>query len=117
MIGNAESTNDRPHERNRRDDDCFTVRRKLAQAQRAIDILRQKKAGEPTDHEVADYLEMTLVEYHTLLRDAQCRFALSLHAPTDSDGEQTVLETIPNEETLKAGARSSSSGGGRYSVM
>jgi RNA polymerase sigma factor for flagellar operon FliA len=77
-------------------------RRKLAQAQRAIDILRQKKAGEPTDHEVAEYLEMTLVEYHTLLRDAQCRFALSLHAPTDSDGEQTVLETIPNEETLKA---------------
>ncbi len=77
-------------------------RRRLAEAQRAIDILRQKKAGEPTDHEVADFLDMTLIEYHTLLRDAQCRFALSLHAPTDSDGEQTVLETIPNEETLVA---------------
>jgi RNA polymerase sigma factor for flagellar operon FliA len=77
-------------------------RRRLAEAQRAIDILRQKKSAEPTDHEVADYLDMTLVEYHTLLRDAQCRFALSLHAPTDSDGEQTVLETIPNEETLRA---------------
>lgn len=77
-------------------------RRRLAEAQRAVDILRQKKAAEPTDHEVADFLQMTLVEYHTLLRDAQCRFALSLHAPTDSDGEQTVLETIPNEETLLA---------------
>ncbi len=77
-------------------------RRRLAEAQRAIDILRQEMAAEPSDHEVADYLGMTLVEYHTLLRDAQCRFALSLHAPTDSEGEQTVLETIPNEETLLA---------------
>ncbi len=77
-------------------------RRRLAEAQKAIDTLRQKMSAEPSDHEVAAYLEMTLVEYHTLLRDAQCRFALSLHAPTDSDGEQTVLETIPNEETLVA---------------
>ncbi|MDX1429423.1 MAG: FliA/WhiG family RNA polymerase sigma factor [Rhodothermales bacterium] len=77
-------------------------RRRLAEAQKAIDTLRQELAGEPSDHDVAEYLEMTLVEYHTLLRDAQCRFALSLHAPTDSEGEQTVLETIPNEETLKA---------------
>lgn len=77
-------------------------RRRLAEAQKAIDTLRQEMSTEPSDHDVAAYLEMTLVEYHTLLRDAQCRFALSLHAPTDSDGEQTVLETIPNEETLVA---------------
>ncbi len=77
-------------------------RRRLAEAQKAIDTLRQEMSAEPSDHDVAAYLEMTLVEYHTLLRDAQCRFALSLHAPTDSDGEQTVLETIPNEETLVA---------------
>jgi RNA polymerase sigma factor for flagellar operon FliA len=77
-------------------------RRRLAQAQNAIDVLRQTLSAEPSDEQVAEYLDMTLIEYHTLLRDAQCRFALSLHAPTDSDGEQTVLETIPNEETLKA---------------
>lgn len=77
-------------------------RRRLAEAQSAIDTLRQTLAAEPSDEQVAEYLDITLVDYHTLLRDAQCRFALSLHAPTDSDGEQTVLETIPNEETLVA---------------
>lgn len=77
-------------------------RRRLAEAQQAIDTLRQKLSAEPSDESVAEYLDISLIEYHTLLRDAQCRFALSLHAPTDSEGEQTVLETIPNEETLKA---------------
>ncbi|NND71894.1 MAG: sigma-70 family RNA polymerase sigma factor, partial [Rhodothermales bacterium] len=77
-------------------------RRRLAEAQQAIDTLRQKLSAEPSDENVAEYLGITLIDYHTLLRDAQCRFALSLHAPTDSDGEQTVIETIPNEETLKA---------------
>ena len=77
-------------------------RRKLAEAHQAIDTLRQILGGEPTDHDVADYLGMTLVEYHTLLRDAQCRFALSLHSPIDTDGEQTILDTIPNEDTFKA---------------
>ena len=77
-------------------------RRKLAEAQSAIDTLRQELPAEPSDEQVAEYLDISLVEYHTLLRDAQCRFALSLHAPTDSDGEQTILETIPNEETLVA---------------
>ncbi len=77
-------------------------RRKLAEAHQAIDTLRQALGGEPGDHDVADYLGMSLVEYHTLLRDAQCRFNLSLHSPVDHEGDQTVLETIPNEETFKA---------------
>jgi len=77
-------------------------RRRLAEAQNAIDVLRQKLSAEPSDEQVAEHLDISLIEYHTLLRDAQCRFALSLHAPTDSDGEQTVIETIPNEETQKA---------------
>jgi RNA polymerase sigma factor for flagellar operon FliA len=77
-------------------------RRQLAQAQNAIDTLRQTLGAEPNDYDVADYLGLSLVEYHTLLRDAQCRFALSLHAPIDNEGEQTVLETIPNEDTLRA---------------
>lgn len=77
-------------------------RRQLAQAQNAIDTLRQTLGAEPNDHDVADFLGLSLIEYHTLLRDAQCRFALSLHAPIDNDGEQTVLETIPNEDTIRA---------------
>jgi len=77
-------------------------RRRLAEAHRAIDTLRQAIGGEPRDEDVSDYLGISLIDYHTLLRDAQCRFALSLHAPVDNEGEQTVLETIPNEETFKA---------------
>ena len=77
-------------------------RRRLAEAHHAMDKLRQTLGGEPSDQDVADYLDMTLVDYHTLLRDAQCRFALSLHSPIDSEGEQTVIESIPNEDTFKA---------------
>lgn len=77
-------------------------RRRLAEAHSAMDTLRQKLGEEPSDEQIAEQLEMTLVEYHTLLRDAQCRFALSLHSPIDSEGEQTVLESIPNMETAKA---------------
>src|SRR5690606_29926945 len=77
-------------------------RRRLAEAQNAIDVLRQVLSAEPTDEQVAEHLGISLDEYHTLHRAAQCRFALSLHAPTDSDGEQTVIETIPNEETQRA---------------
>lgn len=77
-------------------------RRQLAQAHQAIDDLRQIMCAEPDDQDVADYLGVSLIDYHTLLRDAQCRFALSLHAPIDADGEQTVLETIPSSETAQA---------------
>ncbi|MCH8245818.1 MAG: FliA/WhiG family RNA polymerase sigma factor [Bacteroidetes bacterium] len=77
-------------------------RRRLAEAHSAMDTLRQELGEEPSDEQIAEQLEMTLVEYHTLLRDAQCRFALSLHSPIDSEGEQTVLESIPNMETAKA---------------
>lgn len=77
-------------------------RRRLAEAHCAMDTLRQELGEEPSDEQIAEQLEMTLVEYHTLLRDAQCRFALSLHSPIDSEGEQTVLESIPNMETAKA---------------
>lgn len=77
-------------------------RRRLAEAHHAMDTLRQTMGGEPSDQDVAEHLDMTLVEYHTLLRDAQCRFALSLHSPVDSEGDQIMLESIPNEETFRA---------------
>ena len=77
-------------------------RRRLAEAHHTMDVLRQELGEEPSDMLVAERLEMTLIEYHTLLRDAQCRFSLSLHSPIDGEGDQTVLETIPNDETLRA---------------
>lgn len=77
-------------------------RRRLAEAHRAMDVLRQRLGNEPSDEEVAEFMEMTLVEYHTLLRDAQCRFSLSLHSPMDSEGEQTLIESIPSADTVKA---------------
>jgi len=77
-------------------------RRLLAEAHHTMDKLRQKIGGEPSDMEVAESMDMTLVEYHTLLRDAQCRFALSLHAPIDGEGDQTFIESIPNADTTRA---------------
>ncbi len=77
-------------------------RRRLAEAHRAMDTLRQILGGEPGDSDVADYLGISLIDYHTLLRDAQCRFALSLHAPVDKEGEQTIIESIPNASTFEA---------------
>ncbi|MDQ7039438.1 MAG: FliA/WhiG family RNA polymerase sigma factor [Rhodothermus sp.] len=76
-------------------------RRKLAELQQAIDTLRQTLGGEPDDQDVADYLGISLQEYHSLLTDAQRRFALSLQDTIGEDGDQSVLETIPNEEAEK----------------
>lgn len=73
-------------------------RRMLAEAQTAIETLRQMLGGEPEDQDVADYLGMSLSEYHTLLRDAQSRYSLSLHEPTGVEGEQALLESLPNED-------------------
>lgn len=73
-------------------------RRKLAELQQAIDTLRQMLGGEPDDQDVADYLGISLQEYHALLTDAQRRFALSLQDTTSDESDQSVLETIPNEE-------------------
>ena len=77
-------------------------RRLLAEAHKAMDVLRQRLGDEPSDHEVAEYMNMTMVEYHTLLRDAESRFSLSLNSPVDSEGDHTVVESIPNEDTLLA---------------
>lgn len=77
-------------------------RRRLAQAQQAMEALRQQKGDEPKDREVAEYLDIPLTDYHRLLTDAQRRYALSLHAPVGSENDQVVLETIPNEDAMAA---------------
>ncbi len=77
-------------------------RRKLAELQQALESLRQLLGGEPEDQDVADYLGISLNEYYALLSDAQCRYALSLQDTLNDEGEQAVLETIPNEEAEQA---------------
>ncbi len=75
-------------------------RRQLGQAQQAIQVLRQMLGGEPEDQDVADYLGLSLEEYHALMVDAQSRFALSLYE--NAEDQQPVLETVPNEDAMQA---------------
>lgn len=80
-------------------------RRRVAEAQGALEALRQTMGTEPSDHEVADYLGISTGEYHRLLTNAQRRFALSLHQSgedADGDGMQPVAETIENEDAMRA---------------
>ncbi|MFQ5569732.1 MAG: sigma-70 family RNA polymerase sigma factor [Rhodothermales bacterium] len=77
-------------------------RRRLAQAQQAVEVLRQQQGGEPEDRDIADHLDITLSDYHRLLTDAQRRYALSLHAPVGNENDQVVLETIPNDDAMTA---------------
>ena len=77
-------------------------RRQLAEANQAIETLRQMLGEEPDDQTVADYLGVDLATYHQTLADAQRRFALSLHDHTGADGDQFVLETLPAEDALDA---------------
>ncbi len=77
-------------------------RKQLAEAQHAIERLRQSMGDEPQDHHVAEYLGISISEYQGILTDAQRRFALSLHDASGVDGEQSVLETIANEDAFTA---------------
>lgn len=74
-------------------------RRQLAAAQRTAEQMQQRQGDAPNDLEVADEMGMTLHEYHTLLRDAQSRFSVSLHAPMESEREQVLIDMLPNPET------------------
>lgn len=77
-------------------------RRQLAEAQAAIETLRQMLGEEPQDQDVADYLGLSIADYQAILTDAQRRFALSLHDATGADSDQFVVETLPNEDANAA---------------
>jgi len=72
-------------------------RKKMGAVQEALSTLRQMMGEEPSDEDVADYMGLSLDAYHGLLRDAQCRFSLSLSHPVD-DEEQTMLDVLPNDD-------------------
>jgi RNA polymerase sigma factor for flagellar operon FliA len=72
-------------------------RKKMGAVQEALSTLRQMLGREPSDEDVADYMGLSLDDYHDLLRDAQRRFSLSLSRPIDDD-EQTMLDVLPNDD-------------------
>ena len=73
-------------------------RKKMGQVQAATETLRQMLGAEPSDEDVADFMGLPLADYHALLRDAQCRFSLSLFNPLgDKDSGQTMLDVLPDE--------------------
>ena len=56
--------------------------------------------AEPDDQDVADYLGVSLEDYHGLLVDAQSRFTLSLYE--NAEDQQPVLETVALEDAMDA---------------
>ena len=72
-------------------------RKKMAAAQEALSSLRPIMGEEPSDEDVADYMGMAVEEYHDLLRDAQCRFSLSLSRPSEDD-DHTMLDVLPSDD-------------------
>lgn len=73
-------------------------RKKMGAVQGALSTLRQMMGEEPSDEDVADYLGISLEAYYELLRDAQCRFSLSLSDPVNDGEDQTLVEVLPDED-------------------
>ncbi len=75
-------------------------RRKLAEAQQAFEVLSQTLGEEPSDQDVADYMGISLAEYHQILMGAQRRFALSLNEHSDENDHQspTSIEKLAHPE-------------------
>lgn len=77
-------------------------RKKIAEAQQAAEKLRQMMGREPQNQDVADYMGISLSEYHRLLTEAQRRFSLSLYNPVGGDGDShTVLDTLANKDSKR----------------
>jgi RNA polymerase sigma factor FliA len=68
--------------------DCVPrrVRRRIRDAQRAIEALSQELDREPTEQEVADALSMSLPEYQRLLGEGVTLMSLDASAPNRDDG-------------------------------
>ena len=74
-------------------------RQQLQEVLAATDALYQMLGEEPSGQDVADYVGISVGEYHGLLSEAQRRFALSVDRPIGAEGEgtQTLLDVTENE--------------------
>lgn len=71
-------------------------RRQIAEVQQAIETLSQICGGPVPDVDVADYLSISLEEYHAVLGEAEYRYALSLYDTTEED--RPMLEILPDHD-------------------
>ncbi len=72
-------------------------RRKVAEAGRVAEALRQELSAEPSDREVAARLGIGLDEYDRLMVEAQARFALSFDAPVGPASEGTLHDLFADD--------------------
>ncbi|MDC0979798.1 sigma-70 family RNA polymerase sigma factor, partial [Balneolaceae bacterium] len=68
--------------------------------QQAIERLGQELGREPTDHEVADRIDVSIEEYYKILHSVQQRHLLSLDSPVGDEESQSGYEkeVDPNSE-------------------
>lgn len=71
-------------------------RRKMAEAGRVLDALRQERGSESPDRDVADRLGVSPACYRRLLTEAQARFALSMDAPVGDEGRSDLHDLLPD---------------------
>lgn len=69
-------------------------RRRVAEAGRVVEELRQAHGAEPSDRDVADRLGLGLADYDRLMVEAQARFALSFDAPVGDEGAGTLHDVL-----------------------
>lgn len=72
-------------------------RKRVAEAGRVAEALRQELAAEPTDREVAARMGLGLDEYDRLMVEAQARFALSLDAPVGEEDAGDFHDLVADE--------------------
>ncbi|WP_412061168.1 sigma-70 family RNA polymerase sigma factor [Rubrivirga sp. IMCC45206] len=78
-------------------------RRRMAEAGRVAEALRQERGAEPPDRDIAARMGISVADYDRLLVEAQARFALSFDAPAYDDGG-SLHETIGDTDDRFAGA-------------
>lgn len=74
-----------------------SVRRKFARIDTARAQLRSRLGREPDRDEMASLLEMDVEEYDDLVGGAEIRRLVSLDAPVDEEGGQTIADQVADE--------------------
>ena len=78
-------------------------RKRMGEAQRAANALRQTLGREPADDEVAAAVGVSVADYHALLSEAQLRYTLSLDRPASSDDGAAPLGDLVADADAGAG--------------
>ncbi len=73
-----------------------SVRRKAQAIEHARRSLRTANGRAPTERELAARLEIELVDFRNLVRDAEIRQLLSLDAPAANDNPTPLIEQVPS---------------------